>query len=157
MGEEMMSRFTSESMRGANNPRWKEGKYVDGDGYISTLCKKHPRAVSNNYVRDHILIAEKVMGKYLPLSAMVHHVDGNRSNNANSNLVVCENSQYHALLHQRMMAFKACGHANWRKCAYCKQYDNPNNMVVPNKPQKAAFHKGCKNAYQMRRYYERKS
>lgn len=34
----------------------------------------------------------------------------------------------HKLLHQRINAMSACGNPDWRKCPYCKQYDNPLNM-----------------------------
>lgn len=78
--------------------------------------------------REHIIIAEKAFGGPLPLRAVVHHIDENRSNNANSNLVICPDDRYHKLLHVRMNAAKACGNPNFRKCPYCKIYDDPANM-----------------------------
>ena len=63
---------------------------------------KHPRASSVGLVREHIVIAEKVLGKPLPPKAEIHHVDSNCSNNKNSNLVICENHSYHFLLHKRI-------------------------------------------------------
>lgn len=78
--------------------------------------------------REHIIVAEKAFGGPLPENAVVHHVDENRSNNANSNLVICPDDKYHKLLHVRMNAAKACGNPNFRKCPYCKIYDDPANM-----------------------------
>lgn len=92
---------------------------------------------------EHRLVAEKAISKALPLGVTIHHVDEDRSNNANQNLVVC-NQAYHSLLHQRMNALKSCGHADWRRCSYCKRYDSPENLFVR---QKTAHHRACRNAY----------
>jgi hypothetical protein len=43
-------------------------------------------------------------------------------------LVICEDNAYHMLLERRTKAYKACGHASWRKCTFCQKYDDPNNM-----------------------------
>ena len=52
-------------------------------------------------VFEHIAIAERALGKPLPPKAVVHHVDGNPSNNAPSNLVICPSQEYHLQLHSR--------------------------------------------------------
>lgn len=68
----------------------------------------------------HRHIAERALGKSLPAEAEVHHVDGNRKNNANSNLVVCENKTYHFLLHSRARTVQRGGDPNTEKlCAVC--------------------------------------
>jgi hypothetical protein len=70
------------------------------------------------------------LGKDIPLGAVIHHVDFNHHNTANSNLVLCHNEKYHNLLHIRTKAFKACGNANWRMCWYCRQYSDISNLEV---------------------------
>lgn len=99
----------------------------------------------------HIGVAEKALGRKLPLGAVVHHVDENTLNNANENLVICPSKAYHNLLHQRMRALGACGNANWRKCPYCKQYGDPANMVEQKRYGRATagtlIHAGCKRSY----------
>lgn len=51
---------------------------------------------------EHISVVEKALGKKLPKGAVVHHVDRNRRNNTNKNLVGCPSQAYHLLLHKRM-------------------------------------------------------
>lgn len=81
-------------------------------------------------VLEHVLIAERAIGKPLPRRAQVHHVDEDRGNNKPSNLVICESSAYHQLLHLRTRALRACGHADWRRCHVCKEYDAPGSLKI---------------------------
>src|SRR5712671_1621022 len=75
--------------------------------------------------RERVRLA---LGKRIPRGAEVHHVDGDYTNNENTNLVLCPNRAYHKLLHIRTEAYVACGNANFRKCAYCRVYDSPSNL-----------------------------
>ena len=93
------------------------------DGYIM-------HETDGKRVLEHVRVAEKALGKPLPKGAVVHHVDENRSNNDPSNLVICPSHSYHALLHKRMRALAACGHADWLKCHICKKYDSPDNVKI---------------------------
>ena len=79
---------------------------------------------------DHVRIAESVLGRELPNGAVVHHADGIRSNNVNSNLVICPSRAYHNLLHARIDAMKATGDPDKRKCRTCGKYDTVENMTV---------------------------
>jgi len=106
---------------------------------------------SNGYVREHILVAEKALGKPLPKGAVLHHHNEDRTDNRPENLVICQDRAYHALLHRRMRAKAACGHADWRMCVYCKEHDDPKNMVVRPGLGKEAFHRECRNAYERER------
>jgi len=127
-----------------NNSNWKGGRHLLA-GRPMILNYDHPRSHPNGYVFEHIVIAEKALGKSLPQKVDIHHVDGNRANNTNSNLVVCENRAYHALLHRRTRALQVCGNPNWRKCLYCKKWDDPENMYCNGH---YAYHRFCKNKYQ---------
>ncbi len=98
-----------------------------GTGTIDALGY-HRIVLDGDNTREHIRVAERALGHTLPKGAQVHHVDENRSNNANSNLVICPSQGYHNLLHKRMRALAACGHADWEKCARCKLYDKPTNL-----------------------------
>lgn len=63
--------------------------------------------VDGSYIGEHILIAEKALGKPLPAKALVHHVDRDGTNNNTKspwNLVVCPDQGYHMLIHARARA-----------------------------------------------------
>ena len=52
-------------------------------------------------VAQHREIAERVLGRKLKRNEVVHHMDGNKSNNVNNNLVICL-SGYHSWLHKQL-------------------------------------------------------
>ncbi|MCB5286029.1 MAG: HNH endonuclease [Candidatus Cloacimonetes bacterium] len=97
-----------------------------GDGYLTKAA-----GFMKGHKLLHRLIAEKALGKPLPQSAVVHHIDGNRANNRNDNLVICQDNAHHQLLHRRARALKECGHADWRRCYFCKTWDDPKNLYIP--------------------------
>lgn len=102
------------SMRGADNHHWSGGRSVKPNGYIQ---------VTENGRREfeHVLVAERAIGHRLPAGARVHHVDGDRANNAARNLVVCPNDAYHQLLHVRARVVAAGGNPNTDKvCSSCQ-------------------------------------
>ena len=73
------------------------------------------------YGKEHILIAESALGKSLPAGAEVHHFDGNRANNENTNLVICEDRLYHNLLERRQRIVKFGGNPDTDKiCGKCQ-------------------------------------
>jgi hypothetical protein len=67
--------------------------------YIAVRCPEHPRAWSNGYMLEHILIAENTLGRLLDTDEVVHHLDGNGKNNSPDNLKVLKRSA-HTIKHQ---------------------------------------------------------
>jgi hypothetical protein len=91
-------------------------------------------------------IAEKVLGHPLPNWAVMHHVDGNETNNEHTNLVICEDAHYHHFLHLRTAAYVASGDVNQRPCWICQKHDKLENLV---KIKTAGFHhRECYNEHQ---------
>lgn len=83
------------------------------DGYRLILVPESlsPRITSRNkhgesYVYEHVLIAEKALGRFLQKGECVHHINGDTSDNRNCNLLICYKG-YHRFLHER--AAKAYG------------------------------------------------
>lgn len=115
---------------------------VTRDGYLQ-------HCVDGKRKFAHVAIAEAALGKPLPVGAQVHHWNGDRLDNRPANLVICPDQAYHALLHQRARALDACGNASWRRCSFCKSYDDPLNMKeVRNEHDRCPYyHRDCKYAY----------
>jgi hypothetical protein len=122
-------------------------KYFTSDGYVLIYMPDHPFCSKRGYIQEHILIIENVLGKYLDKKHIPHHINEVKSDNRNNNLVICESRAYHNLLHMRMKAYKACGHANWRKCNFCKQYDDPKNLYISPRGNNV-WHNDCVRKYQ---------
>jgi hypothetical protein len=69
---------------------------LDSNGY-------YVRTVDGVRVYEHILLAERALGKPLPPKAVVHHMNGDKADNYTPfNLVICPDQAYHLLLHRRM-------------------------------------------------------
>lgn len=69
----------------------------------------------------HRVIAADTIGRPLPPRACVHHVDGDGRNNTRRNLVICQSSAYHNLLHARQRVRARGGDPNveaW--CYHCR-------------------------------------
>lgn len=84
---------------GARNSSWRGGKTQDEFGYVMVQCKEHPRASKcGGYVPEHILVAEKKIGRYLTENEVVHHINGRKWDNRPENLAVMTKSE-HSKLH----------------------------------------------------------
>lgn len=83
------------SCPGELNPSWKGGRYYDDDGYVLIYAPGHPYATKGGRVREHRLVAEQVLGRYLLPTEVVDHRDGVKDNNRPSNLRVFERNGEH--------------------------------------------------------------
>ena len=139
-------------LRGLNHHKW-NGGVRESKRYREINVPGHPRADYAGYVGEHILVAEKALGKFLESNHPVHHVNNKSKDNRNCNLVICESSQYHDYLHFRLRAWQACGNANFRKCQFCKKYDDVSLLVQRKKISEVFAHQACSSAYQCARYH----
>lgn len=121
----------------SQNPRYPYVRILD-----------HPKANPWGYVYLHTILAEKALGGPLPQEVVVHHHTSNQ-------LVICQDQNYHKLIHKRTRAYKACGHAAWRKCKYCQKWDSPDNLRFDSY-NGVAYHRDCSNEKRNKRYHENK-
>lgn len=77
------------------HPQWGGGKTKTRRGYI------HVRMGNDTRQYEHRAIAERILGRKLSFNEVVHHVNGDKSDNRNCNLLICGRG-YHKWLHDRM-------------------------------------------------------
>lgn len=92
-----MKMYTKKGYKsGKDNHKWKGGR-VNDRGYIRVYCPAHPHAIGGIYVLEHRLVMEKQLGRFLESSELVHHIDGNRSNNSLGNLELTTKGRHNQL------------------------------------------------------------
>jgi lambda repressor-like predicted transcriptional regulator len=72
--------------RPERNHFWTGGRTVDAQGYVLIHTPEHPNADYKGRVREHRLVMEQQLGRYLDPEEVVDHIDGDTSNNDPSNL-----------------------------------------------------------------------
>ena len=86
--------------RGEKSHRWKGGKSKDSFGYIIISCKGHPHAsVKGDYVSKHRLVMEKHLGRYLNPKEIVHHINGDKTDNRLKNLLLVSRKEHNLIHH----------------------------------------------------------
>ena len=94
--------------------------------YRKVTSHDHKSADAQGHVLEHILVAERALGRPLPDGVEVHHIDNDGTNNANANLVICQDKAYHKRLHVRARIVAAGGDPNTEKfcsdCGRCRAF-----------------------------------
>jgi hypothetical protein len=88
-----------ESQKGINNPSYKNGKHFDANGYVVLFKPEHPFCGVRKSILEHRFIMECKIGRYLKKEEIVHHIDGNKSNNDINNLMLFKNQSEHIKYH----------------------------------------------------------
>ncbi len=135
---------------GAVAHRWRGGRQKS-QGYVLIHEPDHPRSNGRGYVFEHVLVASGALGRTVPPTAEVHHVNGDKADNRSANLVICQGREYHRLLHVRTTALAETGDPNKRRCTLCKEHDDV-RALRRRHGQNCYVHPACQRAYR-RDYY----
>ena len=85
---------------GPDHRNWKGGTYIMSNGYVMAYAPEHPDASKGKgYVLQHRLVMERVLGRYLTGSEIVHHRNEDKQDNRPENLELLTRSK-HMKLHK---------------------------------------------------------
>ena len=91
----------SKRMLGKRN-NWRGGRIIDR-GWVRVWKPEHPHASQSGYMKEHRLVMEKHLGRYLRADEMIHHINQNRSDNRIENLKIISIGE-HSILHNSRRA-----------------------------------------------------
>lgn len=73
---------------------------MSNEKYQLVYFPNHPRSHVNGCVYEHIIVAEKILGRALSQEEVVHHEDENKRNNVDTNLIVFRTNADHIRFHK---------------------------------------------------------
>jgi hypothetical protein len=81
--------------QGENGGNWKGGRQIDSRGYVLIWAPAHPSRTGQEkpYVFEHRLVVEKRLDRVLLPHENIHHINGDRADNADSNLELWSTAQ----------------------------------------------------------------
>ena len=130
---------------GTSHPAWRGG-----------LTRSERYVIANaEGKREHVVVAERALGKALPPGAIVHHFNNDGTDNSNRNLVIGQDQAYHMLLHALDRVRRAGGRPFLDKiCHDCREVKPVTEFspgVDHGRPRPASKCKACAAAWQRER------
>lgn len=76
------------TLRAEKHPNWKGGRYIDSSGYVQI------RLAPYKYEREHRVVMQQMLGRPLKDGEIVHHRNGDKTDNRQSNLELKTSSEH---------------------------------------------------------------
>ena len=96
-----------DSRKGSGNSNWNGGKVKNDAGYILVYKPEHPFKHRGKYVREHRLVMEEFIGRYLKPEEQVHHINKIVDDNKIENLMLFKNNAEHQRYHKEQRKIMA--------------------------------------------------
>lgn len=119
-GHSRQGKYTAWNKGKRKEPRKVGSFYLNSSGYYEVWVGKHtlPNTIGG-YYKEHRLMAEVMEERELKPTEVVHHIDGDKTNNTYDNLDVLESHAHHRNVHSQLerlsMELVRCGLIRYRK------------------------------------------
>lgn len=94
---------------GPKNPGWKGGRKINGKGYVQVAIQPdhqfYSMSTADSRVFEHRLVMAKYLCRPLRSDEVVHHIDGDKTNNSLANLFLTTVAK-HTRIHKRHVGQK---------------------------------------------------
>lgn len=97
ISETLIGRFYGE-----DSGNWKGGIRKNYHGYIIVSSYNHPFKSKTGCVLEHRLVMEDFLGRYLKPEEVVHHINGDRTDNRIENLMLFATGGEHRAYHNKL-------------------------------------------------------
>lgn len=102
MTEEHKNKISESHAKMEKSHAWRGGRIKRG-GYILIYMPDHKYVNCSGYVREHRLKMERKLNRYLSPREVVHHIDGDRSNNKLNNLMLFPSNKEHIVYEKSLI------------------------------------------------------
>ena len=113
---EERKRNISNSRVGADNPMWKGGRIIKRGGYIYINIGK------NKMIMEHRFVVEKIFGRKLKKTEIIHHINGITNDNRECNLYYfrlnCAHLRFHRYCKKIGINFRKLLESNLKICTF---------------------------------------
>lgn len=101
------------AQKGKSNPNWRGGRSITQHGYVLVrVGKDHHLADVRGYAYEHRVVAEQKLGRKLKPIELVHHINGNRTDNHPENLETVGGNAEHYVHHRKRSDLRSPGEPN---------------------------------------------
>lgn len=94
--------------KGQNSYGYKNGRYKTTYGYILIHIPNHLYCDKGGYVREHRLVMEKDLGRYLLPTEEIHHINGIKDDNRIENLMLTDRKEHTSITFKKNMSNRSC-------------------------------------------------
>lgn len=121
-----------EDKSGGLNPKWSGGECRMSDGRVLIFSPNHPNpGVSGKYVLRYRLVMEKHIGRYLTKTEVIHHKNGDCTDDRLENLEIT-NASEHAKMHGilKLTGRWSLAHTECIECGQTNRKHNARGLCV---------------------------